>query len=531
MKTFFWSRWFLILSIGILFLSFLTRFYLLGSVPHGMTWDEAAIAYNGHAIWTTRRDEWLTRLPVSFRSFGDYKAPAAIYLNGAFTKLFGMNLWAVRLPFALAGVAAVGGIILLVREWGNTFGWTKKESLVLALIAGAMLATSPWHIHYSRTGFESGISLTLLIWFVYFWLKAMNQEKKSGLYLAISTFLAAINLYVYHSAKLVIPLLGIILLWQFRKSLKSKIVPLCISGVGATALLWPLLKDSLYGKGLERAGTLIVAKTDSFFELMVILWQQFFAHLSPTFLVMGETHSFRHGDGSWGVLLWPTFVLLLLGLAAIFKKKNLAGWWLALTMIVVGILPAALGAELVPHSNRALLALPGFFLLCLEGLRLLSEVVKKSSLNQQVIGSHGEKNMVWVSVMGTILLWHSLLFVTYLSHYFGQFAKVSAEDFADGYIEAFEYVKQHESEVDKIVFTSDYGQPYIFALFVRKTNPIWYQGGSLVKYEFKDVDNGDLSRTNAIIVGSKNDLDLDDQTADKLVYGSDGAIRFKIFHR
>ncbi|NCQ11990.1 MAG: hypothetical protein GW809_07600, partial [Bacteroidetes bacterium] len=88
--------WFLVLSI--LVLSIFLRFYKLGTVPHGMTWDEAAIGYNGFAIFNTRRDEWLQRLPVSFQSFGDYKAPLAIYLNGIFTYLFGLNLFAVRLP-------------------------------------------------------------------------------------------------------------------------------------------------------------------------------------------------------------------------------------------------------------------------------------------------------------------------------------------------------------------------------------------------------------------------------------------------
>ncbi len=53
----------------------------------------------------------------------------------------------------------------------------------------------------------------------------------------------------------------------------------------------------------------------------------------------------------------------------------------------------------------------------------------------------------------------------------------------------------YEKQVEKILFTSDYGQPYIYALFVRETNPIWYRGGSLIKYEFKDeINMDDLSR-------------------------------------
>lgn len=531
MKKFLRKQWFLVISLAIIFFAGLIRFYDLGVVPHGMTWDEAAIGYNGHAIWTTRRDEWLMRLPTSFRSFGDYKAPAAIYLSGAFTKIFGLNLWALRLPFALGGVVAVGAMILLVKEWGKVFSWPENQQKALALLGGFILATSPWHIHYSRTGFESGLSLTLLIIGSYSLLVGLTGKKLNKLFLSIAVLCAVLNVYTYHSAKLVVPLLGLVTAWQFRDKLKANWKQIILFMLGGLALLYPLIKDSLYGKGLERASTLIVAKTDSILEMVSILFSQFFAHFSPSYLVFGETHTFRHGDGVWGVFLMPVFLLIILGFVSVFRFKSSKGWGLAMAWIIVGVLPAALGAELVPHSNRSLLALPGFIILALMGLRYLSDLILQSKLNQKIAGSHGEKNMVWVSVMGTLILWQSLLFVSYLNHYFVNFSKDSTDDFADGYLEAFNYVKQFENDVDKIVFTSDYGQPYIFALFARKTNPIWYQGGSLVKYEFKDVNEGDLSRENTIIVSSKNDTDLLEKSADKIIYGSNGEVRFKIFKR
>lgn len=531
MINFLRQKWVLILAVLIIVLAGVFRVYRLGDVPHGMTWDEAAIGYNGYAIWKTRRDEWLIKLPTSFRSFGDYKAPAAIYLNGAFTKVFGLNLWAVRLPFALGGILAVVGMMLLVGEWGRTFAWSEKESRALSLVAGFLLATAPWHLHYSRTGFESGLSLALLIWSVYLLLRGLRPEKTNFPNLVLALGLIVANAYMYHSAKLAVPLLILAVVWQLRRQVVKNWRPLALLVLGSLILLYPMLKDSLFGKGLERASTLIVAKTDSTVELAGIFTKQFFAHLSPTFLTMGETHSLRHGDGQWGVFFLPTFLLMLIGLISILKKQTKAGWWLALVWIGVGILPAALGSELVPHSNRALLALPGFILLALIGLRTLSNWLIHSQLNQQIQGSHDEKNMVWTSVMGTLLLWQILLFVGYTQDYYSNFAKKSATDFADGYLEAFNYVKQAEKDVDKIVFTSDYGQPYIFALFARQTNPIWYQGGSLVKYEFKDEINiGDLSRQKALIIGSASD-DLPIDQAEKLIYGSDGQIRFKIFRR
>src|SRR3990167_2698227 len=193
----------------VLVLAAVLRLYQLGQVPHGMTWDEAAIGYNGFAIFTTRRDEWLTRLPVSFWSFGDYKAPLAIYVNGLFTFLFGMSLFAVRLPFALAGIAAILGMIYLVKIVLEQTDIKPARIRLFAIIAGVLLALSPWHLHFSRIGFESGMALTFYIWGMYFFFKALVVVKQWRRYvdflLSIMAFVASV--YTYHSAKIAAPLL------------------------------------------------------------------------------------------------------------------------------------------------------------------------------------------------------------------------------------------------------------------------------------------------------------------------------------
>jgi hypothetical protein len=166
------------LCIAVLFmLGTVMRLAELGNVPHGFGWDEAAIGYNGFAILTTRRDEWLQRLPISFQSFGDYKAPLSIYLNGVFTWAFGMTPLAVRLPFALAGLATMVGVVLFVHELllrnsvvSENSGWQKGPIYRYLFVGLAVLlaSSSVWHTHYSRIAFESGISLSFLIWGWYY---------------------------------------------------------------------------------------------------------------------------------------------------------------------------------------------------------------------------------------------------------------------------------------------------------------------------------------------------------------------------
>jgi hypothetical protein len=504
----------------------MVRFYKLGAIPHGMTWDEAAIGYNGHAIVQTRRDEWLARLPVSFQSFGDYKAPLAIYANGLFTKVFGMNLFAVRLPFALASILTIVGVMLLVN-------YLFKDDRAAA-IAGLFVVCSPWHIHYSRAGFESGLALGFVVWGVYLLLKGMSDvsARSKMILLALSALCLVASLYTYHSAKVTVPLLILGLAILERKKIRNNIKQLLIIGAGALVLLWPLIKDSLYGSGLQRLDSSIL-NDKSGMSLVLTVLTNLGRHLTPEFLTLGETTTLRHGVGAWGVLLPTTFVFVVVGLvfaviSVVKKEKTFLPYALSLLWILAGLLPAAIGEE-IPHSNRALLALPGFIFLAVAGGYELLQRVADTQLNKKVLGTHHEKNILVKSLFGTVMLVYMLFFTKFIHYYFDEFAKNSADDFKDGYIEAFQTVVSYESKIDKILFTSRYGQPYIYALFVRKTNPIWYRGGSLIKYEFTDnITVGDLQREKTVVVAHPQD-GLPEQDADKLIYGSDGNVRFMIY--
>lgn len=534
MMNFLKKNWYIVAVIVIVLFAGGIRLYKLGLVPHGMTWDEAAIGYNGYAVFKTRRDEWLHRLPVSFQSFGDYKAPLAIYLNGIFTFIFGLNLFAVRLPFTLFSILAILGIILLVHEIFEDHKYQKYYSL----FAGALLTLSPWHIHYSRAGFESGMAVSLMIWGIYFLIRSHKQEYKKFLTLVTSFGLFVASIYTYHSAKVTIPLLGLTVLILNSKEMKKNWKKITAGLILSIGLLYPLVKDSIYGSGLTRAGVTIFSSDLSVAQKIEYVIKSTILHFSPDFLLTGTTTTLRHGTGYFGVLFITTFFLVTAGVIALLRERNNSKYFkyqlLFLSIIVCGILPASIALE-VPHSNRALLALPGFLVLAVFGFNYVIELLEKTKLNNTVSGSYDERNIIVKSFVGTLIVIHILFAVTFLSQYFTVFSKESTDSFNDGYLEAFAVAAKYEKgtdgypEVEKIIFTSKYGQPYIYALFVRKTNPIWYQGGSLIKYEFYEtVTVDDLNRNNALIVGSGLD-DLPTEKADHIIYGSDGSVRFQIF--
>jgi len=171
----------ILLGIVILIAAIL-RFWQLGKVPASPDWDEAATGYNAYSILRTGKDEFGSFLPLSFRSFNDYKPPLYVYLTVPSIRIFGLSLWAVRLPSAIFGVLAVLGtyflVVLLIQHAKDTsgdesaiLGLTRDVLDALPIAAAFCLAISPWHIQFSRVAFEANIGLTLNIWAAYFFLR------------------------------------------------------------------------------------------------------------------------------------------------------------------------------------------------------------------------------------------------------------------------------------------------------------------------------------------------------------------------
>lgn len=482
------------------------RFYHLGQTPSGMAWDEAAIGYNGYAVWTTRRDEWLERLPISFRSFGDYKAPLAIYQSGLTTALWGQSLWAVRLPFALHGVLAVLAIYLLVLELMKR----DPQRRLWANLAALLLATSPWHIHYSRLAFESAMALNLLLWAVWAFWRYLHQRQIW--YLLLSAGLAVSTLYTYHSSKVTVPLLFLAMMGLYSWRLWRRKKQLLLAASLGLLLLVPLIYDSFWQNGLERASSTVFAQSQSLPELAGKLLHNALSYVSLDFLIFGQNMgNFRHGDGQHGVIEPLSLVLMFVYL--LWRKKEKRLWLLAVLWLGLGLLPAIV-AEGPASSNRSILALPGFILWI-----VLAVAAIWRSLN-------GQRHLFY----GVLCVYYLTMVSLYQYDYHRYFEARSRDDFMVGYLETFAYLRQLDrSQIRQIVFTSDYQHPYIYALFSFAVNPIAYQGGILNSFFFTDkIDNSDLERPEVIVVASKFDQ-LDARPPDQVIRDRSGEGRFFIY--
>jgi len=496
----------LILLLSVLILGFSLRVYHLGQVPNGLAWDEAAIAYNGYAILTTRRDEWLNRLPVSFRSFGDYKAPLAIYQSGFFTTIFGMNSFAVRLPFVLHGLLAILAIYLLFKEL--FFHHEKKQFLALA--AAFLLSISPWHLHYSRLAFESGIALNLMLWGIYFFYRYLRLGKSINLF--ISAFFSILTLYAYHSSKITVPVLMFVLMMLNWSKLKNNLKTLFFVALFSLFLSFPLLKDAFFAEGLTRASSIIFFQNNPLSETMGVFSKNVLSYFSLDFLLFGQNNgNFRHGDGRFGILD-PISIFLMTTYLLSSKKKSL--FVVSIFMILTGLLPAMISSG-ESSSNRSILAILGAILLIVLSWEYFHTAIK---------------NKFKINISYFIVGLYCVFTVFYQYHYYTEYPNKSANDFMDGYLQTFSYLRSLDlNKVDQIVFTSDYQHPYIYALFAFEVSPIAYQGGILNLFFFADsINNSDLHKSKTIVVASKFDQ-ITEREPDLVINGGDGQGRFFIY--
>jgi hypothetical protein len=132
------------------------RFYRLQEWPIGLWRDEAA---NGL--------EALRVLKGDLAIFYGTQEPLFIYLVAVSIALLGRNPLAIRLVAAVAGTATVPVTYLLVKELLRS---THQRARTVAFLASLWLATSYWHLNFSRLGFR-GVLLPLFaaLTFYFFW--------------------------------------------------------------------------------------------------------------------------------------------------------------------------------------------------------------------------------------------------------------------------------------------------------------------------------------------------------------------------
>lgn len=231
----------IVLLILILFLSALLRLYRIDQNPVSLFGDELDVGYHAYSILKTGQDYTGHFMPLHFQSLGEFRTPLYLYSAVPSVALFGISALGVRLPAAIFGILSVLVLYFLIKQiTGNS---------KMGLIGALLLAISPWHIQYSRAGFEVTELLLFYLFGIYFFLRGIKDNKQ----FLLAAFFLGFTPWIYNIAKLYLPitlLTLLIIFWGDIKKISKKYLLFSLSLF--MIIVAPFTFSTVFGGGADR---------------------------------------------------------------------------------------------------------------------------------------------------------------------------------------------------------------------------------------------------------------------------------------
>ena len=473
----------------ILIIASFLRLWKISEVPVSLFGDELDVGYHAYSILKTGKDYSGNQWPIHFQSLAEWRTPLYLYSAVPTVALFGISPLGVRLPAAIFGVLGVWGICLLA----NILFDQKKFSIFnrkatssayfqfsIGEISALVLALSPWHIQYSRAGFEVTMLLTFLLFGLFFFLKSLDDSR----FFWISVVFLAFMPWIYSTAKLFTPILlfFLFLLWR-RRIFDLKRTHLLSAVLAGLIVGLPIAYSTIFGGGAQRAGYTSVFTdptiehevgvsrmrdasmrnentlglqpkfSDRLFHNKLTFWfssisKNYFQSLSSDFLFDEGDPNLRHSIKGMGQFYKIEFIALILGFILFFtseyKKeiKYLIAFW-----ILIGVLPAALTRDGGNHATRLILILPPLIFLISFGIVEATTRLKKAYKN---------------IFLATYCLLLATNFVFYQHNYWVHNPWDSERWWHAGFKEAIQSIKALEKNYDKVIISMAGEPAWIF---------------------------------------------------------------------
>ncbi len=336
---------------GILIIAIFLRFYHFTATPPGLYPDEAMDGNNAVEVAETGHIQ-----PFYVEDNGR----EGLYVNilaGMFKVWPVYEPWMIRLPAAVAGVLTVLGLYLLVAElFGDGPG----------LLAAFLIATSFWHINFSRIGFRAILAPLLLTWALWLLVKAFRSiSARKGLWLAVAggaVYGLGFSTYIAYR---ITPLLFLLFIPFFMRKegfWKRTGAFLCAAFLVTLpiGIYFAQHPADFFGRTAEISVTSAHSPALAFAknlgkELLMLNWH--------------SDYNWRQNISGAPELAWPVGIVFvigfLLGLYALWRssrsQKDMLPVFPLLIMyawFALAILPAALSDEGIPHALRSILMIP-----------------------------------------------------------------------------------------------------------------------------------------------------------------------------
>ena len=207
----------------IMFFACAIRVWQFGLVPYGMNQDGAMGAIDAKALADYGTDRLGMYMPVHLQAWGFGQMSALMsYLTVPFIWLFGLNPVSARLPILIVSCLALWVFYLLLKDVFDT---------LTAQMGLALCALAPWHFIQSRWSLDCNLFPHMILFGVFFLVKAIKAEKKRKLKFGLSMFFFAMCMYSYGVSIYTIPLLLILccVYLLIKKMVSIKEIILCVA--------------------------------------------------------------------------------------------------------------------------------------------------------------------------------------------------------------------------------------------------------------------------------------------------------------
>ncbi|HEX6977559.1 MAG TPA: glycosyltransferase family 39 protein [Patescibacteria group bacterium] len=513
-------KWILVLIVS---LGFLLRVIGLNSVPAGFTPDEASFGYDAYSILKTGKDQWGVSFPLILRSFGDSKLPLYSYLDIPFIAVFGLNETATRLPNAVLGSLALVAVYFLVKKLS-----TDKT----ALLASFLVAISPWHIMLSRGAFEANLTTFFLPLGILLFIEGIKRPKL----LVVSALVFGLNMFSYHTARLLTPLIVGYLIFNYRKEIKIEkytlfacvVVFLFLASavyfyiIGSSRIASSSIFSLVSGwsaqdryQAILAGEANIVARTfnNKLITLATTFTKNYLSYFSPQFLFTNGPNEGTYGMVPGVGVLYLFDIVSLVGLIVGLIRGQIKNAGLFIFWVLISPIPASLTTGPGFAANRVAFMMPALQILLAFGLVYLYRryVLKFPRFYKQAI--------VFASVI-VVFLSFAFNFEKYV---YAQ--RVSyAPSMIYGTKEVVDFISKEEGGKKEVIISKSVSEPQIYLAFYKKIDPREYQSASrnwelvngwvdqqgsynIGKYIFRDINyNVDSKLKNIILVGKPSEF-------------------------
>lgn len=462
LKILFENKQNLILNIALILIIAIASYMAfsnLGGNPVSLNQDEAINGYDAYSIGLTGKDHHgATQPQPMLQSFNDWTSPLITFITIPFVKIFGLEIWSIRLPVALLGVLSIVFFYLLTIQI--------FKSKKVAVLGAAIWAFSPWLISISRWAIPPSIVPFFLLLFLVLLVYSLNSKENNfkTWFLYILTGIAAGALtYAYPTMKLFVPVflgaIALLILMLNREKFKN----IFVSGFTCLLIISPifyltLLEPEKYNARYAYAS--IGATGENLFTGVLLRYSEYF---TPIFAFGFGDPNNMHKVQSFSSIASFLSLFFYIGLIYIAykictKKIQFIKDNINLSIIVLGLLIFPVAAALTKDHFMLLRTIHGFVFITifiLIGLRLIYAKLKSSKL----------QIALFISI-GLLLTFNVVSFFIFYMNYYPDSAKAG---FNYGVKEAFEYVDTNDEKYSKVYI--DRGIHSIYYLFSTKYDP------------------------------------------------------------